>query len=236
MLRYMNHIIPAIITLIVIASGHILFRLSIRELKKRIDFIVLFNNNFIELAESYLKKGYIDSNTENYDFCIANVDKVQNELGRDGVVHMSDNLKGVSVSNYGLFSNIFIEMRQSSSLMFNSIMRERMSSLFGTCADMLRKHIGNLDYEIELISNKLYNPFACFAKTIQWILDLPTRVLVSFGIITGNRQSKIRDSIIYKIINLVINILGVVSAIMTIVLGWDDFLKMVTAFFSMGIR
>ena len=230
MMQLISHIIPAMVTSAMIVGGHILYRISIKSIKERIDFIVAYNNHFVVVAENYLKKGYADS-SENYDFCISNVDRIQAELGRDGIVYMSDNLRGVRIRSYALFSNIFVEMRQSSGLMFTSLMRERMASLFGTCTDALRKHIGNLDHETDFLMKKLYNPFSCFSKTIQWILDLPIRILVSFGIINSNKRSEISNNIIYKLIGLAINIISFVSAIMTIILGWDDFLELIIRIF-----
>ena len=229
-MQVINHVIPVFVTLAVIIIGHVLFRFSVKNLKRRIDFATDFHNNFVEVAENYLMKGHIDS-SKNYNYCIANIDRIQAELGRDGIVYMSDNLRGVRVNKYALFSNIFVEMRQSSGLMFTSIMKERMSSLFGTCVDVLRKHIGNLEYEIDLVRKKLYNPFSCFSKTIQWIVDLPIKILVSFGIINHNRRNMILNNLIYKIISLAINVIGFVSAVMTIMLGWNEFFKMILEIF-----
>ena len=101
-------------------------------------------------------------------------------------------------------------------------------SLFGTCIDILKKHYGKLDYEIEITRKKIYNPISCFFRTVQWIMELPLKVLLSFGIITYKSRNEIVSNLIYKLLILVINILGVISAIMTIVLGWENFLTMIS--------
>ena len=67
------------------------------------------------------------------------MDKIQEELGMDGVLNgFVDPLKGIQGSNYQLFMNIMPEIVQLFN-MGNSIMEERINQLMGLCEDSLRR-------------------------------------------------------------------------------------------------
>lgn len=54
----------------------------------------------------------IHMNSEKYNAVVRDIDKIQQELGRDGVINeFVDPLKGIRGRNYQLFMNIVPEMR-----------------------------------------------------------------------------------------------------------------------------
>ena len=73
----------------------------------------------------------------------------------------------------------------------------------------------------------MFNPFTCFGEGIRWLVGLPLDILLWCGIINQRREQKIRANYVYKLINNFIVLLGVVSSIITIALGWEDMLKII---------
>ena len=220
------HVIPAIIVLVLVAIGHIIKRKRIAKYNNRAEFTVDFNNRFFDFVNDLFTTRRMDS--DKYNAVIKDVDKIQEELGMDGVLNgFVDPLKGIQGRNYQLFMNIMPEIRTALSNVGYSIMDERINQLMGLCEDALRRHIGNLDRAIEHEKKGLRNPITCMGEGIRWIVGLPVDVLQWAGLYNDGRSRRIKASFIFKAISNLIVLIGLVSSIVTIVLGWDEFLEII---------
>ena len=88
-------------------------------------------------------------------------------------------------------------------------------------------HIGNLDRAIQHEKKGLWNPITCMGEGIRWIVGLPVDILQWAGLYSAGRSRKIKASVIFKAISNLIVLLGLISSIVTIVLGWDEFLVII---------
>lgn len=214
-------IIPILVTLAVIIIGFIARVINAGDISARREFTIRFQNTFIELANSFFKTGRMSD--ELYSKCIHDVDAIQAELGYDGIIAgYVDRLHGIKGQNYQLFVNIIPEIREAESLSGNSIMMERVSQLIGTCNDALQRHVGNLDRELEAERKGLFNPFICFREGVRFIIGLPVLILYWSGIVSTRAISAARISSVFKFISSVITLIGLISSIITILLGWKE--------------
>lgn len=221
------HVIPAIIVLVLVVIGHIIKRKRIAKFNNRAEFTVDFNNRFFDFVNDLFTTRRMDS--DKYNAVIKDVDKIQEELGMDGVLNgFVDPLKGIRGTNYQLFMNIMPEIRTAISNMGNSIMDERINQLMGLCEDALRRHIGNLDRAIEQEKKGLFNPITCMGECIRWIVGLPVDVLQWAGLYNSNKSSKIKANVIFKIISNLGVIIGLISSVVSIVIGWDEVLTIIS--------
>lgn len=215
-------IVPAIIVVLLIVIGHILKRVKIYDYNKRRESTIIFQNNFISMVNAILERRTLDNKL--YGLCIHDVDMIQQELGEDGVLsEYIDPLKQVKGRNYQIFMNILPEIRSMISMLDNMIMAERFNQMIGLCDDSLRRHTGNLDRAIDSVKKNLYNPFSCFGEGIRWIIGLPVDILYWLGIIGTTGSYKIKSNGFFKVISNVIVFIGLISSVVTIVLGWDEF-------------
>lgn len=220
------HVIPAVVVLGLVVIGQIIKRKRIATYNKRAEFTVDFNNKFFDFANDAFTAKRM--NSEKYNAVIKDVDKIQEELGMDGVINgFVDSLKGIQGSNYQLFMNIMPEIRTALSNVGYSVMDERINQLMGLCEDALRRHIGNLDRAIEHEKKGLWNPITCMGEGIRWIVGLPVDILQWAGLYNDGRSRRIKASFIFKAISNLIVFIGLVSSIVTIVLGWDEFLEII---------
>ena len=220
------HIIPTVVVATLIVIGHVIKRKRIASYNKRKEFTVDFNNRFFDFANEAFTTGHM--NSEKYNTVIKDVDKIQGELGMDGVLNgFVDPLKGIQGRNYQLFMNIMPEIRTALSNMDYSIIYERTNQLMGLCEDAIRRHIGNLDRTIDHEKKWLWNPITCMGEGIRWIVGLPVDVLQWAGLYNTNKSRKIKASVIFKAISNLIVFIGLISSIVTIVLGWDEFLEII---------
>ena len=214
-------IIPILVTLAVIIIGFIVRVINARDISARREFTIRFQNTFVELANSFFKTGRMSD--ELYSKCIHDVDAIQAELGYDGIIAgYVDRLHGIKGQNYQLFVNIIPEIREAESVSGNSIMMERASQLIGTCNDALQRHVGNLDRELEAERKGLFNPFICFREGVRFIIGLPVLILYWSGIVSTRVISTTRISSVFKFISSVITLIGLISSIITILLGWKE--------------
>ena len=131
-----------------------------------------------------------------YAVCIHDVDKIQEELGNDGVLaEFVDPFKQIKGRNYQLFMNILPEMRSMVNQLDSIMIRERIGQLPGLCDDALRRHVGNLDRVIEQ-EKKNFESILMFWKWNS------------------------------------LTLIGLLSSIITIALGWDGFIDILHSFIS----
>jgi len=88
-----------------------------------------------------------------------------------------------------------------------------------------------LDIAITDEKKRLLNPIACLSEGIKAILLLPLSILHWCGLISSNSIKSASGNRIVKLLNFFIVIIGLVSAIFTIILGWDEFIRIATGFF-----
>lgn len=220
------HIIPAVVVATLTVTGHVIKRKRIASYNKRAEYTADFNNTFFDFVNEVFTTRRM--NSEKYNAVIVEVDKIQEELGMDGVLNeFVDPLKGIQCRNYQLFMNIMPEIRTALSGMGYSVMDERINQLMGLCEDTLRRHIGNLDRAMEHEKKGQRNPVTCMGEGIRWIVGLPVDVLQWAGLYSAGRSRKIKASIIFKAMSNLIVFTGLISSVVTIVLGWDEFLEII---------
>ena len=71
------------------------------------------------------------------------------------------------------------------------------------------------------------NPITCMREGIRWIVGLPVEILQWAGLYSAGRSRKIKASVIFKAISNFIVFIGLISSIVTIILGWDEFLEII---------
>lgn len=224
------HVIPMVIVLAMIVIGYNIKRIRIATYNQRTEFTVDFNNRFFDFANDLFTTRHM--NSKKYNAVVRDIDKIQQELGMDGVLNeFVDPLKGIKGRNYQLFMNIIPEMRNVLSEYGNSIIDERVNQLMGLCEDSLRRHIGNLERAIEHERKGIFNPITCLGEGIRWIVGLPVDILQWAGLYSAGRSGKIKASFLFKVISNLIVVIGLISSVVTIVLGWDEFVAIIHSCF-----
>lgn len=222
-----NRWVPLLIICSTVILGHILSRIHIAKYKRRYIETVEFRDKFIDLVNYYTVNCRI--NQEMYIDCIRNVNVIQAELGDDGVIaEFLDPLKKVRGKNYQLLVNTLPEMKLFSSQLDSSIIRQRLQQLFDLCDDAMVKHLGALERKIENESKKLWNPFACFSNAVRSLIGLPFDILCWMGIISEHKNSTLQSKTVFKCIGHIVSLVGLISSIMGIILGWNEFLSLFT--------
>jgi len=227
----MDKLIPIIILIVIIIVGFISKKIELSTIVKRIKFTTSYRNKFIQYINEIISEHHFNQNL--YCELTSEVKEMQYELGEDGIfAFMTDLLKGVSVRNYQLLINFLPETREMLNGENSFILTERYNKSINDCDDMFIRHLGTLEKEHESIKQGLFNPFSSFSEGIKTIIMLPILLLNWFGFVSTEKTHKAKDSIVVKALDFIVTILSFAATIITIVVGWNDFWRIVFNLFK----
>lgn len=228
--------IPLAVILLLVIVGFISKKRDISGVQKRIAETGAYRNDLVDLVNKFTSTKNIDN--ELYHSLTLRVKKMQRELGTDGIIaEMADPIRGIRIRNYQMLVNFLPELNNCSDMwdilgQQNTIVAQRFMSLATTCSDAFIRHIGGLEDILDADKKNLYNPLACLAEGIKLILWIPAYILISCGLFTGKTFARWRTKRISSIISAIITVIGIASAIITIVIGWEQFSTMVASLFT----
>ena len=187
---------------------------SHRKLIKKSNFASEYLRRFQLFKNSY----DTDFDGETYYWLTNRVSKIQSYLGIFGVImEYQPPFSNYIHRNYQIIINTLPEMRN----------RTGDSSMINACEDALIRYIGYLDDAIENSINQLMNPFKWLRKGVQSIISLPFFILYWLGLISSSYVEKIINNPIFKLISGFITLIGFISSIVTIILGWEAIVNLI---------
>lgn len=211
-----------VVALIGLGAIEKFFRIS--RLEERRKYTLEYREKFVMYCNDAVSTGNI--NSSNYHELMKDSNKIQRELGSDGIISMyRDQLAGFQTRNYPIFLNFFNEFRFY--LRDRALFCDRINLLVGNCDEALLKHIGTLEEAINIGKKRILNPIFCFSNGISFIVSLPVKVFEWCGIINNVASSRVLESKVLFIIEKLVTIICLLSSIITIVVGWEQFVSIV---------
>ena len=227
----MEKLITASIVTIIISLGFIMNLIDLYNIIKRTNFTNQYHKKFIELVEELFSNKTFNNHL--YYELTLEVKAMQYELGSDGIYAcITDKLKGFTANNYQVLINFLPELKHVIANWHNSIMMDRYIQSAQDCDDMFIRHMGTLKNLEKAVRKRLINPLCLFSDGMKFVISLPVLMLNWLGVISDKSTRKIRQSKFIKVINSLGVIVGLISAIFTIVLGWNDFLQLISKLFN----
>lgn len=226
----MDKLIPVFIVIGIIILGFIMKKIELNDVVKRIDFTNQYHKKLETLIDEISSKEIF--NQQLYYELTSEVKGMQYELGSDGVFkYATDNLKGFSTSNYQLLINFLPELRDVLKNQNNIITVDRFNQSANDCDNMFIRHLGSLNELKKSIRKNSFNPFSSFSNGMKFIISLPILLLNWFGFISDEYTRKAKCSWFIKFLNFLVVLIGFIGAIMSIILGWNDFLQKLNKIF-----
>ena len=226
----MNRIVIVFAIIGVMIFGFIIKLMQLKKLNDSEQFTVAYRNKFINYVNKSIKNIF---DQDLYFELTMDVNAMQYELGQDGVLYgVIDNLKGYQARNYQLLINILPELRTLHIDRSNIVLMNRHNENIQSLDDMFVRHIGTINEYRKQLKKTLYNPFSCFFDGTKTILIFPILLLKWSGLISESTTYTIQKNIFVKVISFIIAIIGLISSIIGIVLGWSEFVKIITGLFQ----
>lgn len=214
----MWYMITFVICLIVI--GLVVNIIDIRKKVNDLNFANEYYDKFGKLISDIFKRNKFKD--KDYNWLMANSDKMQYILGETGIISYKE--YNMFYKNIPILLNV---MNEIMSYMNDNRISENDIKMVNWCQNAFLRKMGILEEYIKNAPKKLLNPFFDISSGIKYILSIPLNILYSIGFISYSSKNKVEQNILFKIISGIISLLTILSVIMTIVVGWEDFLNII---------
>lgn len=211
-----------ILILIVIALiGWLQLIYKFQRVNRKEKYAVEYLNKFKKYVESQGK----DNDT--YGWMIYESVKMQRQLGILGIM-LNYKPPGANYMhrNYQVLMNMLPELHRtfnSDLLVFSSLVSDYVQIL----QEMLVRHLGVLNEERNDIKSEMRNPFKAFRSGIQFILLSPAYIVNWFGLATDSFLWRLSRNTLFKLLSGFVAIVGFISAVVGLVVGWQDFVTII---------
>ena len=215
-------VIIAIIIIILIGLVSIIFELN--RITDKYNFASEYLEKFIEFVNSKGKK------TSEYNWLILKSEKMQSQLGRSGLISYKMAGSHQFIPNYPVILNFIPDIK--SELDKNYILSvDNFNYTINQVRECLLRHIGVMEEFKNDKSKEIRNPIIWFREGFKVILILPFSILNQLNLLNDHNYYKIKKSHITKFIASLITLLGFISSIMTISLGYVGFINLIKKLF-----
>ncbi|OGU10272.1 MAG: hypothetical protein A2075_21740 [Geobacteraceae bacterium GWC2_58_44] len=150
---------------------------------------------------------------------------MQRQLGRTGILAaFRPPFADFQYTNYQILLNMLPELRKA---FVDSYALGRLASEYGaTVQETMLRHLGEIDECETNLGKEVRNPFVWLREGARTILAIPLYLLQWFGIISESITDKVTGNFIFRMLSSVAVIVGFIGSVITIVLGWEQFSRM----------
>ncbi|GEM_PF-5614305 len=210
------------IIFILILIGFIKSVMRLSSLNKNIEFLGHYTEDYVKYCNNYLGKG-IRSDEENrlYIKLLSDSPKAQRLLMDAGYVDYKIAGTWSYLTNYQILINTVQTLRNPP-----TFGREEYEMLY----NVLVMQVSRLNELHEKTRKETLNPIILLREGVQFFTTLPISLLYWTGLIRYSTQYKLSNNVVVKFLNFLIILIGFVSAIFTIVLGWEQFKEILFKF------
>ena len=217
------HILVWLVSIIAILMviGFIQIRKALIALQDDMAFAYEYRNKLNQFSNILFKQSKFDNDL--YNWLTLNVAKMQTDLGYFGNIDLTPAGDNYVTRNYQMLVNTLAEMRTflSDSYSYNLMGK---GSDAATCSDMIVRYYGSLMEQKKPLVQQLCNPLAWLQQGMQFMVTLPISLLYWSGLIQYSAFAGLSQNFFVKSLSFVINLIGLVGSIVTIVTGWNPFI------------
>ena len=202
-----------------VITGFIANVINIRTCSNNYNFLVEYRDKFSKFISDLLNKNKYSN--KDYEWLMSNSDKVQIILGDAGIISYKD------ISGYYPNYQIVINFMNEVMSLFSKGLIGTESEKITWCHNAFLRKMGIYDEYIKKEIKRTFNPLYDLTSGIKVILGIPLDILYSIGLISSKNLTKIKDNVLFKILGGITSLLTFLSTIMSIVLGWNDFVNLI---------
>lgn len=181
-------------------------------------------NTFLEELKKYWNSGGSDMGS--YGWLLHRSNKIQNLMGSQGIMHgYKPPYQDVMYRHYPIILNMLPELR--SALEDEILSRNVAHQYANALQEAVLRFIGSVDDQIEETEKELRNPVKWFREGVREVVAFPTYLLGWLGLVKEGTAQKIVASSIFKAFSGLVALAGFLSALVTIVVGWEAFVKVI---------
>lgn len=189
----------------------------------------------VQLAIDYLEhlKSYVTSHgndSEAYGWLVHRSTRMQRQLGSAGIyAAYRPPYARVQYTNYPIILNMLPDLRHA---LNDHSLQDVAFQYASALQDTLVRHLGTLDDVMEQSDASLRNPIIWLREGVRAVMALPIQILSWLGAISESTVAAVSGGRTFMAISAFSAVIGFVSAVMGIILGWQQFLEMATAWLA----
>lgn len=180
--------------------------------------------DYLEKFNLFIEKD--DKDSKVYSSLLFDSDKIQNILGSFGICDLRPPFANYLIKNYQIILNAIPEIKKEIEEPYrisNNILRHY--------ADLVTQSLirfgGSSSEAIKEYNSDLKNPIKWFLEGVKFIVSSPVEILLQIGLINEYSASKVRGSYIVKFVSAIVTLVGFLSAILGIIVGWESFWEII---------
>jgi len=218
----MDKIIAILIGLALLIIGRIHVSYKIKGIQEKIKS----SDEFLARVKDYLNSLGKDQKT--YSWLVQMSHQFQLEMGFYGVIpSFFHQPSRTSIRNYQIIINGIPELRR---MFDNQDYPSDKAALrdFGiSLTESILRHRGELLSDLNVIEKSLKNPIVWLTQGISWVLMLLPSFFEQIGLLSEAKLNSLEKSTLLKYISGIVSLIELTGTIMTIIIGWDAFVKVV---------
>lgn len=234
-----DRVIVAAAVLAIAAIGFVRKTIQAHRALKEYEFTCDFRQQFYKYLQLVFGRaeGVTESESlEALNFLLRNSYKMQGMLGGYGVIHsFKPPYLNMVYPRYDVILNAIPEIESiTHRFPLDSMVRDGglRTEYVKLVDNTLIRYEGVLEDRIKTLSRQRWNPIIMLRDGIEALLLPVFYLFLWFGLISRGTIDTISHSYFFKLLSFVFFTLGVVGSIMTVVLGWDDFLSRILSWFN----
>jgi hypothetical protein len=198
-----------------------------RRMTQRLVLAHEFRDQFIRYCNSEGRDG------EAYTWLMLNSNRVQSEMGGHGIAAtFRPPAANYAIKNYPIILNMVPEIRrlfaQDEFRLFH-----RMVGEYACMVDeALLRYVGALGDALDESRWRLLNPFIWFRLGVEQLLSVPVLMLRWSGLIGAGVVAAVQGNILFRGLSAAITFIGLISSVVTILLGWSDTVNLVRPYLA----
>jgi hypothetical protein len=159
-------------------------------------------------------------NQQEYFQLMKNAAIIQNYLGAEGYARVQMPFEhNMPIEHYSIIRNGIPQLN----VYFMNGLTSQANQIANFIAGTLYNIIGSYENELSTYKNSMKNPIKLFLTGIQQTILIPIYILSWIDLFSNKTISKINRLFIFKLLSGMLALIEIISSIMTIILGWDDF-------------
>lgn len=207
-----------------------------------VGFITLWHRSGVvadrhELAMEFLErlKRYYESagsDLESYSWLLQRSNRMQLQMGSNGVFDYRPPFESYIIRNYQLIVNMLPELRKELDRHDPLTHRPLAAQYANIMQESLVRHLGTIEDAHTSLARHLLNPVVWLREGVRSVTASPVLVLSWAGLIGDTTASRLTGNVLFRCIAGVVTIVTLASGAVTIVVGWERFAAIVAGWFS----
>lgn len=197
------------------AIGVVTLIRSVRALAAELAFVTEYRDRihtFVERADATA-----------YEWLTLNANRMQNQLGLQGLMDFRPPFANHVIHNYPVVLNVLPELRKC--ITNQALSRNLLGDYHALLEEALLRHQGLLLQRHSNAVGSLRNPVVWLTTGIRSVLAAPLWFLSSAGLLPSSVASRVAGSRFYRVVAGLVATVGFVSAVVTLVTGWEQFVS-----------